>query len=395
MEIYNKQTQRVLLVIPTYNNATTIANVITKSIKTGNDILLVDDGSTDETKTIIFSFPIYKITHTQNMGKGSAILAAIKWASNNNYTHIITIDADNQHDPSEVTKFISKIKEKPLAIIVGTRNFSNAEVPRKSRFGRKFSNFWLKTACGTTIHDSQSGFRAYPVEAILKLKLSETRYNLEIEILAKAVWAGLLLDSVDISVHYSDATKQASHFDPLRDNIRISKTYIKLVCRNFIPIPHKILFGKTHKEKMFDFFIKPIKTIKELVKERTSAKELALAAMLGIFLGTLPLFALHGIVILFCATRLKLNRIMAFNMQHFCIPPVVPAICVEVGYFVLNGKFLTELNIHTLGYHFLDRLGNYLLGTIIVAPFLAMFAGIIIYILVNLTYLLKSFKQNA
>jgi len=395
MNIKNKSNQQILIVIPTYNNEDTIAKVISKAVKTGYDILVVNDGSTDKTKIIIESIPINKITHATNKGKGAAILTAAKWASDKKYTHIITIDADGQHEPSEVSKFIPKIRETPLSIIVGTRDFSDAEVPGKSRFGRKFSNFWLKVACGTTVADSQSGFRAYPVVPLLNLKLNGTGYDFEIEVLAKAVWAGLSLDSVDISVHYSEATKKASHFDPLLDNIRISKTYTKLVFRNFVPAPHKILYGKSHKEKMFDFFFKPIKTIKELIKERTSAKELALAGMLGVFLGTLPLFALHGAVILFCATRLKLNRIMAFNIQHFCMPPIVPAICIEAGYFALNGKFLTEFNLHTLGYQFLDRVGDYLLGTIIVAPILAIITGLIVYILVSFIYWINKIRKES
>ena len=387
--VQNPPELQILLVIPTYDNANTIINVVSNAFKTGYDVLVVNDGCTDKTKTLIEPLPALKIEHSRNRGKGAAILTAAKWASNRNYTHIITIDADGQHYPSEVSKFIPKIEKNPLSIIVGTRNFSNAEVPGKSRFGRKFSNFWLKVACGTSIPDSQSGFRAYPVDALLRLKLNETGYNFEIEVLAKAVWAGLSLESVDVSVHYSEATKKASHFDPLLDNIRISKTYTKLVCRNFIPIPHKILYGKSHKEKMYDFFFKPIKTLKELIKEKASAKELALAAMLGVFLGTMPLFAAHGAAILFFATRFKLNRIMAFNMQHFCIPPIVPAICVEVGYFALNGKFLTEFNFHTLGYQFLDRIGDYLLGTIIVAPILSIIAGFLVYIIVSFIYRIK------
>ena len=394
MGTIHNSTQQILLVIPTYNNVDTIAGVVSKAVETEYDVLVINDGSTDGTEITIESLSVYKITHSQNKGKGAAILTALNWASNKNYTHIITIDADGQHEPSEVSNFIPKIKERPLSVIVGTRNFSSTEVPGKSRFGRKFSNFWLKTACGTTIPDSQSGFRAYPVDAILKLKLRGTGYNFEIEVLAKAVWAGLSLDSVDISVHYSDATKKASHFDPLFDNIRISKTYTKLVLRNFIPVPHKILFGKSHKERMFDFFFKPIKTLKKLIKERTSPRELALAAMLGVFIGTLPLFTMQSAIILFFATRLKLNRIMAFNMQHFCMPPIVPAICVEVGYFVLNGKFLTEFNLHTLGYQFFNRVGDYLLGTVIVAPILSIIAGLFIYIIVSIIYRVRKFKKT-
>lgn len=377
---------KILIVIPTYNNANTILDVIKKAQRTGYDILVVNDGSTDATLSIIEEQKISRIDHAVNQGKGAAILSALNWAKAHNYSHIITIDADGQHDPTEIHKFVPKIQENPQSIIIGTRDFSSPNVPKKSRFGRSFSNFWIKIACGASITDSQSGFRAYPVNELLQLNLKETRYNFEIEALVKAVWAGLTIESVNISVYYSDATKKASHFKPLLDNIRISKTYAKLVLRNFLPIPHKILFGPSHKEKLRDFFFKPFKTLKELIKERTSAKELALASMLGIFLGTLPLFAMHTVSILFFATRLKLNRLLAVNMQHFCMPPIVPALCVEVGYFVLHGKFLTTFNLHTLGYQFLNRVGDYLLGTVIVAPILAIIAGLIVYTIAKSIY---------
>jgi len=86
---------------------------------------------------------------------------------------------------------------------------------------------------------------------------------------------------------------------------------------------------------------------------------------------------------------------MAFNIQHFCMPPIVPAICIEAGYFALNGKFLTEFNLHTLGYQFLDRVGDYLLGTIIVAPILAIITGLIVYILVSFIYWINKIRKES
>jgi len=379
----------ILIVIPTFNNIRTIESVTLDAVKTGYDLLIVNDGSDDGTEKSIDKLSNFTIHLKNNSGKGAAIIKAAKWAKKNNYSHIITIDADGQHNPSEIINFIPKIQSNPMTIVVGTRNFNQETIPGSSRFGRKFSNFWLKAACGVSIPDSQSGFRAYPVDAILKLKCKDTRYNFEIEILAKAAWAGLDILSTDISVHYSDKTKESSHFHPLKDNFRISLTYTKLVTRNFIPIPHKILFGQSHKEKMKDFFFKPIKTFKELIKERTSAKELGLASALGILLAVLPLVTIHSVAILFCATRLKLNRIMAISVSHFCMPPIVPAICVEVGYYALHGKFLTDFNLNTLGYHFLDRVGDYLLGTIIVAPILAILIGCFVYFIAKFIYWIK------
>ena len=223
--------RKILLTIPAYNNAGTIADVITKASDTGYDVLVVNDGSTDKTKEAIKDLDVFNVDHTENIGKGAAILTGLRWAKKHNYSHIITIDADGQHNPSEVVRFVPKIEENPLSMIVGTRDFSSKDVPKSSRVGRKLSNFCLKLACGTTVPDSQSGFRAYPVDAILKLNLTATGYNFEIEVLAKAVWARISLNSIDISVHYSAATREASHFKPIWDNIRIANSYAKLILR--------------------------------------------------------------------------------------------------------------------------------------------------------------------
>ena len=103
MDIKNKQLQQILLVIPTYNNADTISNVISKAAETGYDVLLVNDGCTDTTAKIVALLSVNRVSHTHNRGKGAAILTAAAWASKHNYTHIITIDADGQHEPSEVS----------------------------------------------------------------------------------------------------------------------------------------------------------------------------------------------------------------------------------------------------------------------------------------------------
>lgn len=370
---------RILIVIPTYNNRKTLRGVVEKSLEVGEEVLVVNDGSTDGAMETLQNLPISQIDFPKNQGKGKAILAAAKWGQEHNFTHLITIDADGQHLPRESLRFIEEIKSNPLSIIVGCRDFSSLDVPTSSRFGRHFSNFWLKMSAGISLGDSQSGFRAYPIEVLNSIKCYGSRYNFEVEILVRAAWAGLSISSVPISVEYTQQTKQASHFRPLWDNLDISKTYARLVTRNFIPWPHKILYGSRQEEKIKFFFLNPIHSIKMLFKERTSAKEITIACMLGIFLGTLPLIACHGIVIIFCATRLRLNRLIALNISHLCAPPFVPALAIEIGYFFRNGHFLVEFNKQTLGYEALHRFVDYLIGTIILAPILAIIVGILVY----------------
>ncbi len=375
----SREDLKILIVIPTYNNGKTLRLIVEKALGVGPAVLVVNDGSTDHGPERLDGLKIVRIDLHKNMGKGAAILAAAEWAAARNYTHIITIDADGQHRPCESVRFIEKIRANPLSIIVGNRDLTNVNVPRLSRFGRRFSNFWLKCASGVSLPDSQCGFRAYPVSALRNIKCYGARYDFEVEILTRGVWAGLALDSVNVSARYSPETKKGSHFDPFWDNFRISRTYTRLVARNFVPLPHKILFGVKRDEQIRFFFLNPVRSLKMLIKERTSAKEISIACMLGIFLGTLPLIACHSVVIVFCATRLRLNRLVALNISHLCAPPLVPAIAVEAGYFARNGRFLVEFNMQTLGHEAPQRFVDYLFGSLIVGPVLAVLVGTIVF----------------
>jgi len=131
--------------------------------------------------------------------------------------------------------------------------------------------------------------------------------------------------------------------------------------------------------------------MKSLAMENSTPKQIALAVTVGIFLATLPLLAAHSVTIVFVATRLKLNRLIALNVSHLCAPPFVPAIAVELGYFLLNGRFLTEFTVQTLGYEALQRFWEYLLGSVVLAPFLALFAGGLSYLIARF---FKSRKTN-
>lgn len=378
--------KKTLIVIPTFNNRKTLKTVVQKALSTGLPVLVVNDGSTDGALDTIAKEPVQIVNFSENRGKGEAIVAGAKWAAEHDYSHLITIDADGQHDASEVPGFLKKIEEHPMAIIIGKRNFENTDVPGSSRFGRWWSNLWIRITTGHSIGDSQSGYRAYPVEAITKVPCSGSRYNFEVEIIVKGAWAGLEIIDHPVSVNYSEETKKASHFDPFWDNFRISTTYTKLVIRNFIPLPHKVIFVREEKDTLEGKLSlrHPLKSLNILLKENTSPKEIVSASMLGILLGTLPLIAMHSVSIIFVATRMRLNRLIALNISHLCAPPLVPAIAIEAGYFIRNGQFLTEFNYQTLGHEAHIRLYEYIIGATIIAPFLTIFAGIAVYLLVQI-----------
>lgn len=230
---------RVIIVIPVYNHARTLRDVVTRCIKVHDRVMVVDDGSSDGGADILEGLAVDIIRHPKNLGKGVAILSAAKRALRSGMTHMVTVDADGQHDPDDLRHFIPELKAHPDAIIVGKRDFHGAYVPESSRVGRAISNFWLLAETGRSLGDAQSGFRAYPIALFKHLNLRERRYSFEIEVLVKAAWAGIELREVDISIYYPSPAERVSHFHLFWDNLRLSLLNARLIMRAVIPLPHR------------------------------------------------------------------------------------------------------------------------------------------------------------
>lgn len=150
---------KVCVIIPTYNNASTLAGVIEDIAGYSNHIIVVNDGSTDNTAEVLLRFPsVQFISYSKNVGKGWALRQAFKYAADKGYHYSITIDSDGQHFAKDIPLFINKIETIPNSIIIGARNMGQASVPGGSSFGNKFSNFWFKVETGIACPDTQSGY---------------------------------------------------------------------------------------------------------------------------------------------------------------------------------------------------------------------------------------------
>ena len=378
-----------LIVIPVYNHAGTLRDVVTGALAISTDILVVDDGSVDASAEAIRGLPVRFIRHKQNRGKGAAIRTAAKEARRLGMSHIITIDADGQHDPADIARFIPMIRKNPLAIVIGKRIFNSNTVPFSSRFGRSFSNFWVRVQTGCSLKDTQSGFRAYPVVLLEWLKLHDKRYSFEVEVLVKAAWAGTTLEEVDISVHYPEPNKRISHFRPFMDNLALTILNTRLTIRAIMPVPHR-RFVQEHDETSKISILRPVESLKILLRRNVSPERLAVSGALGVFLGALPLIACQALVILGAANFFRLNKYAALGTSQLCNIPIVPALCIEVGYFIRHGSFLTEISLKTLGYQGLERIFEWIIGALVLGPFMGIFIGGIIYLL---TFALK--KERA
>lgn len=216
--------EKICVIIPTYNNATTIRRVIEDVEKYCSSIIVVNDGSTDDTAAILQSIPspIEIVSYPDNRGKGYALVTGFKKAKALGYTHAITIDADGQHFADDIPCFIEGLKHNPEGFIVGCRNLTEENMPRQNTFANRFSNFWFRLQTGINLPDTQSGYRLYTLSSLKGLNLITSRYESELELLVYAAWAGVDITSVNVKVYYPPAEERVSHFRPIYDFFRIS-----------------------------------------------------------------------------------------------------------------------------------------------------------------------------
>ncbi|MHB8707501.1 MAG: glycosyltransferase family 2 protein, partial [Desulfuromonadales bacterium] len=174
---------KIEIVIPLYNHGTSVRAVAMGALAQHPAVTVVDDGSTDGGAEQLHGLPVRLLRHPLNRGKGAAIMTALRDAAERGVTHLVTLDADRQHDPADLPKFLAAIAANPEAITVGCRDMTGTGVPGSSRFGRSFSNFWLRLQTGRSLGDTQSGYRAYPVAILTQLPLRQRRYDFEVEVL--------------------------------------------------------------------------------------------------------------------------------------------------------------------------------------------------------------------
>lgn len=215
--------KKVCVLVPTYNNEQTLGMVLNSVLKYTDQIIVVNDGSTDSTTQVLRQFPqINLVSYLQNKGKGHALRTGFRHAVKSGYEYAITIDSDGQHFADDLGKFLTKLEDQPSSIIIGARNMDQSSVPGKSSFGNKFSNFWFWVETGLTMSDTQSGYRLYPVKLLENINFITTKFEFEIEVLVTSAWRGIGITEVPVKVFYAEKDQRISHFRPFKDFTRIS-----------------------------------------------------------------------------------------------------------------------------------------------------------------------------
>ncbi len=231
---------KVCVIIPIYNNVKTIAQVIDQCLTYTKSIIVVDDGSDDGSTEIILSKKVCHHKLSSNQGKGEAIKKGFEIAIEQGYDYAITIDADGQHYPDDIPRFIDLSRQYPNRIIVGTRSVKE-NLTAGTKIGLFFSNLFFPVCTFQKCQDTQSGYRLYPIKIMKSLKLSSSRYDFEIEILVKACWEGIKIAHLPIVAYYGDPKERISHLKVGRDGLRGTIIYTKLIFMSLFKVPRYFL----------------------------------------------------------------------------------------------------------------------------------------------------------
>jgi len=155
--------------------------------------------------------------------------------------------------------------------------------------------------------------------------------------------------------------------------------HARLVGRQLLPLPYPKLVRHTRTEHASVLLMHPIRLLKDLLKENVTPTGLAVSAGVGMFLGVLPLLSVHILTIIYVTSRLHLNKIMAVAVQNLCMPPFIPVACIELGHFMLYKRWLTDITWKTVFTEIPKRLWEWLLGSLILAPILAVIIGVAVF----------------
>lgn len=206
------------VLIPTFNNAGTIADVARRALDQGLRVFIIDDGSTDKTGQALAGMDVTVIRQEPNRGKGIALRTGLGAVRKMGFRYAVTLDADGQHFPEDIPALLSAGGERIL--VVGSRNLTADGMPSGNTFANKFSNFWFALQTLHRLPDTQTGFRLYPLESLPPLWLMTARYEAELTLLVFSAWRGLELVPVSVRVAYPE--DRVSHFRPMMDFTRIS-----------------------------------------------------------------------------------------------------------------------------------------------------------------------------
>jgi glycosyltransferase involved in cell wall biosynthesis len=225
---------RPCILIPTFDNPATVGAVVRRALTHCADVVLVNDGSGSQAKTMIDALErdgLARVVHrARNGGKGRAVKDGLAAAREFGFSHALQVDADGQHDLDDIPRFLAASRASPDSLVLGQPVFDDS-VPAARLYGRRISVFWAAVETfGNRVGDPLCGFRVYPIDQALRARARGNRMDFDPEVAVRMVWNGVPVQKLATKVRY--ITRQdggVSHFQGFRDNVRISLMHTRLV----------------------------------------------------------------------------------------------------------------------------------------------------------------------
>ncbi len=369
------------VLIPTYNNERTVQRVIDTVLEYTEDLIVVNDGSTDSTSALLSDFSnIQLLTIDTNKGKGIALQKGFEYAISKGYDYAITLDSDGQHFAYDIPTLIHRVEKEGNVLIVGARNMNQKSVPGKSSFGNKFSSFWYWVITGIKLPDTQSGFRLYPIGQYRGVKFYTGKFEFEIEIMVRSAWMGINVTSEPVSVFYGE--DRVSHFRPGPDVFRITLLNTLFVFISFLYIRPKCFILKIRKKKFWE----DVK--KSIIGSNETNIQKALSVAFGIFIGIVPIWGFQLAVGIPLALFFRLNVAIVVASANISFPPmniIIMYFSYRFGaYFVAHPSYELVLNTHLMHKDFLAFMHQFLIGGLLLSIIASIVVGLVSLLLLSI-----------
>ncbi|HEX8523851.1 MAG TPA: DUF2062 domain-containing protein [Tepidisphaeraceae bacterium] len=382
------------VLVPTYNNAGTLEDVLRRVDYLDLPVIVVDDGSTDQTPEILRKWERERgaavrvvATHPVNRGKAAALRTGFAAADQRGFTHAVTIDSDGQLLPEQIPAMLRGAQKSPDSLVLGVRDEAAAGYPTKSKVGRRVSNFLVKAQSGAEVQDSQCGLRVYPLALMKFLKCRAQRYAFETEVLTRAAWAGGTFVEVPVTCHYPHEDERVSHFRPWVDSWRGVGMHGPLLLRALTPVAHKRwerapeVQRESAKSSWSHFVdsINPLAAYRQLKTDSEAVPAMAVALGVGVWIANLPLYGIQTLFGIYASRRLHLNTLGVVVGTQISTPPIGPvlvAIAIGLGHILTHGSLpaIGDLNVRALGWR--QVLGPILLDWAVGGAIFGMLMGV-------------------
>ena len=248
---------RRCVVIPSYNSGPRLEQTVQEVMAVWRPVIVVNDGSTDGSADTVINLVqtetgLHVLAQPGNTGKGAAVFAALNYAVDRGFTHAVVFDADGQHDPSDIPRFMETAKENPLALVMGVPEFGD-DAPSSHVFGHAFADFFARAeTLRASLGDSLFGFRVYPILATIKAMRRNRggrRFDFDTQAAVRLSWLGVPNINLPAKVQYPPG--RIRHFRYVRDNLLLVRTHVWLLLRAVFVWP-KILYRRLTGAPPFD-----------------------------------------------------------------------------------------------------------------------------------------------